>query len=530
MTTMRYFDANCCLGRFNAWDGTTPITAEGLLAAMDHHGIHEALVVASLAREQHPVDGNKQLQQLIAGCERLLPAWVALPPATREMPASQDFLAEMQERGVRALFLYPMHYRFSLGSWADDSWLAPFAERRVPVFISPNGLVGDPASDMTDWAGVNRVCHAYPDLPVIVSETRVNRNQRLLFQALDSCPNLRVDLSSLWFDHAVEFICRNWGADRLLFGTGLPTRNPAAARGQLDCAAITPDDRAAVAGNNLRQLLSWAGPLPEPAVTFPEPVDSLHALALSNASLAGQHFACGHGHLGRFYASYVPDNPASAIVAELDRLGFDLAVLFANAGMNGDEAYGNDLVAAAVRQYPGRLLGLTMVNLNRSPEEMHREMERGLAIGLSGLKLHPHLQGYDTLGPNVDLACAFADEHGCIIVNHDWGPSERLLDLCLRFPRACFITGHTSESAIPVIRKVDNLYVGSCPLHTFGSAERWVQAVGAERIVFGSDLTWNPIGWGLGPVLYARIPESDKRLILGGNLRRLLEKYGRGQR
>ena len=67
-------------------------------------------------------------------------------------------------------------------------------------------------------------------------------------------------------------------------------------------------------------------------------------------------------------------------------------------------------------------------------------------------------------------------------------------------------------------KQVDNLYIGSCPLLSYGFTERLVAAVGADRIIFGSDLTWMPIGWGLGPVLFARIPLADKRLILGGNL------------
>ena len=39
-------------------------------------------------------------------------------------------------------------------------------------------------------------------------------------------------------------------------------------------------------------------------------------------------------------------------------------------------------------------------------------------------------------------------------------------------------------------------------------------------------LTDLPIGWGLAPIMYARIPEPEKRLILGGNLQRLMEQYG----
>jgi predicted TIM-barrel fold metal-dependent hydrolase len=134
-------------------------------------------------------------------------------------------------------------------------------------------------------------------------------------------------------------------------------------------------------------------------------------------------------------------------------------------------------------------------------------------------------QGYDTYGPAVEVACQFAHEHHTFIVNHDWGNTERLLYLCRKYPNACIMTGHTSVSALPAVHQVDNLYIGSCPLLTYGITEEFVQKAGADRILFGSDQSWLPIAWGYGPVFYANIPLDAKHKILGDNLRRLLQQY-----
>ena len=61
----------------------------------------------------------------------------------------------------------------------------------------------------------------------------------------------------------------------------------------------------------------------------------------------------------------------------------------------------------------------------------------------------------------------------------------------------------------------------------YGITEELVEKAGADRVLFGSDLSDLPIAWGYGPVLYAKIPLEAKRLILGENLRKLLKKYGR---
>ena len=525
---MLTLDANCRLGRYNRWSGREPVTPEGVLRTMDHYGIHEALVLDNLAIEYHAVDGNARILALTEGHPRLHPAWVALPPGSRETPSGRELVARMAERGVRALFLFPQQYHFTLDDWCIDGLLGPLAEHRVPVFICPNTLMAAGAQDQTDWPGVVRICRAFPELPVVVSEYRISYTLRSMHQALEACHNLYVDMSALWLHHAVEFVCREWGSRRLLVGSGLPARDPGAPLGQLRNSDITGEAVAAIAGGTLQGLLSWSGELSvsKPEVRFPESVDELHEIARSGRSLAGQDFFCAHGHLGRHFMLHIPDSSPRELVAEMDRMGVARGVIFTNGGLNSDEVYGNDLVAAAVAAYPDRFIGFVSANMNRSPEEVRLEIERGFAMGMRGIKLHPYLNGYDTCGPNVEVACAIANERQCFIINHDWGDSERILYLCRKYPDACLMTGHTSPAAFSAVAQVDNLYIGTCPLNIFGITERLVETAGADRIVFGSDLSWNPVGWGLGPVLYAPIPLAAKRQILGGNMRRLMTQYG----
>ena len=94
------------------------------------------------------------------------------------------------------------------------------------------------------------------------------------------------------------------------------------------------------------------------------------------------------------------------------------------------------------------------------------------------------------------------------------------------YPNACFLTGHSDARYADLVREFDNLYICTCPFLAWGQTERFVELYGADRLLFGSDLQDLPIGWGLGPILYAKIPEADKRLILGENLKRLLARHG----
>jgi len=135
-------------------------------------------------------------------------------------------------------------------------------------------------------------------------------------------------------------------------------------------------------------------------------------------------------------------------------------------------------------------------------------------------------QGYPPDGPNVDIAVRYAHEHRWMVLSHVWGSSvhmERLLSSC---PDALILTGHSDGARFAeLMQRYPNLYVCSCPLPGPRSCESIVARIGADRLMFGSDLQDLPVAWGLGPILFARITAAEKRLILGENLKRLLAEY-----
>ena len=62
---------------------------------------------------------------------------------------------------------------------------------------------------------------------------------------------------------------------------------------------------------------------------------------------------------------------------------------------------------------------------------------------------------------------------------------------------------------------------GSDP--TAGMVEMAVRELGAERVMYGSDFGGRSYASQLAKVYGADLPESARRLILGGNIRRMLE-------
>ncbi|MEX2569031.1 MAG: amidohydrolase family protein [Cyclobacteriaceae bacterium] len=520
------FDAHVQVGRHLKLRENGLHTTQDLLSEMDHYGIAEALVVDSLSRENHPKDGNRRILEVTENNPRLHRGWSAMPPGIKsEQIPPYDFVNEMRRHQVGALFLYPNQYFFNLSDWSVDDLLDPVSESNVPVFINPVESNGRGGSDATDWDGVVSLCRRWPSIPIVVSENRIRRSQRLLYKALDACPNLHLEISAYWLHRGIEYITERWGARRLLFGSGWPNFGQHMTLATLTTAEISDHDKRIIAGDNLRGLLSWCK-LKHPVVSFPDPDDEFVEFGRSGVRPEKMTFYDVHGHLGENNAHYhVPASTIKEVVKDMDRLGLNKVCVMSFAGVYSDEIFGNDIVGKAIKKFPNRFIGFTLLSPNRGRKEMLLELKRGEKLGMRGIKLIPSYQGYPVDGPLIDVACKWANEHRQIIINHDWGSPSQMQRLVEKYPNACFITAHTTTAYADIMKDHPNMFVCSVPLLKPRGCEEVVKAIGADRFLFGTDLLDLPIAWNLGPIIFARISTQEKRLILGENLKNILEKY-----
>ncbi len=521
-----FFDAHCVLGPHIRWQPPMPTTVPELLGVMDRFGIGQALVSDSLARSADAAMGNRAVVEAVADEPRLVPAWVLLPTATGETPAPGRVVEQMRQAGVRAAFLCPRTYGHGLEDWEVDDLVAPLAEAGVPLFLDPERGVpgwGDGGeNDSMDVDAAVRLAQRHPRLPVVMTAFRFRQQHRRVCQAMQATPNLYMELSGWWFYKNVELLVDVAGPERLLFGTRLPLHDPAATKATVQYADVGTDALELIAGGNLRRLLSWAGALPEvgPEANEPDKGRELYRLAMAGTALPAATIADCHGHMGRSSTYHVHEWEPDQLVREMDRLGVEMVCAFSFGG-GGRDCEANDRVIEAQRRHPDRLVGFAFADVRRTPGEYEAELRRCIAAGLRGIK------SYTTDKTLLQVACRIAHEERLLVVDHHWGPPENLLELARAYPGAVLITGHTDTGYADVFREVDNVYMGTCPLIRFGATEWYVKAYGADRLLFGSDMSDLPHAWGFGPILYADISDGDKRAILGGNLRRLLRTHSR---
>ncbi|MFH1135818.1 MAG: amidohydrolase family protein [Pseudomonadota bacterium] len=177
-----------------------------------------------------------------------------------------------------------------------------------------------------------------------------------------------------------------------------------------------------------------------------------------------------------------------------------------------------------------------------------------LSLGLKGVKLHSLSQRFDPLSPPARRTYALCEKHGLIVLMDSMdvaravelkpnlrefkaqadelglenGP-EKIAVIAREHPGLTIIAAHLGccygWDRIDPLLDLDNVYFDLAVVHRLISpddAGAIIRKKGAARVIFGSDAPYrrpeNALQWTLG----LDLTETEFRLILGDNLRRLL--------
>lgn len=235
-----------------------------------------------------------------------------------------------------------------------------------------------------------------------------------------------------------------------------------------------------------------------------------------------------HGHVGR-WDSLGMTGDVGAVLRAMDAGGIDRACVFDIFHPHG--APGNDRTAAFVAAHPDRFIGFVYVS-PLDPAGLTAELERGIdRLGLAAIKLYSPYTPLEYDDPAWDPIYRFAEERHLAIIAHTGSDAEpRYLEAAAaRFPGAQFVAGHAGNNepyrrqCLDAARRLPNFHLETCStFRTPGVIEELVAQAGADRVLFGSDQPLMDPRPQLGKILTADIGDDAKRLVLGGNARRLL--------
>ena len=250
--------------------------------------------------------------------------------------------------------------------------------------------------------------------------------------------------------------------------------------------------------------------------------------------MSEEYWVCdAHCHMGAYGCFHTPRADPEGMIAAMDQCGVAVAVCSHHLSIGPEIPLGNCLIAEAIERYPDRFRGWITVNPHRR-EETKAELKRyENHPGFVGVKLHPDLHKARVDCDGFLPAWEWCEGQHKPLLSHTWEDScwcdpELFGPLTVCYPHVPILLGHSGGTynghvqAIRLAEQYPNLYLDITNSARFlHRIRRMVQGVGADRVLFGSDMPFLSLPSGLGAVLWADISVEERRLLLGENARQL---------
>ena len=243
----------------------------------------------------------------------------------------------------------------------------------------------------------------------------------------------------------------------------------------------------------------------------------------------------GHTHFAGPGKGF-PPNTVEDLLAIMDGNGIDSIVTCAPYSSIGkDRTYddANRFLAESMSEAPERIIGFLRVNPHLR-EHALRSIEDGVKNqGFKGVKVHPRNEAFAINSEELAFPIAeLASKLNVPILIHTgepdtYGFAQPTLvgDLADSFPDLTLIIGHMGkrlyEDAICVARWFDNIILETS-FRSHRDIARAVKRVGANRVVYGSDMPFGVPDIEMMKVRLADITPEEKGLVLGDSMARVL--------
>lgn len=251
-----------------------------------------------------------------------------------------------------------------------------------------------------------------------------------------------------------------------------------------------------------------------------------------------------HTHLSNYYRSGWHQKPGypelKMFLHVYDTLGIDCCVTAPHMICDGMTVEANEVARQAANEYPGRIYGYISVALFEGMATLKRNLSLyGANPAFVGLKFLGGYNGNYT-DPIYKYAADYANEVGCPVLCHTWSnrpPLDSMREMAETRPNMNLVCAHLGGGnkeftliAAKIAREVPNFHLEICgSLWTPLGIEDVVDMVGAERVIFGTDVVNLDARFDFGRVAFAPMQDEVKRKIFSENFLRLLEKSQMGK-
>ena len=517
-----YFDSNICVGKRGLKDHREIWKSEDILASMSRAGISGGLVYSGWARDYAPDYGNDRLLEELKKSKRFYGCCVVTPGFNGAARLPQETVDYIRETGMVAAIMFPNSQCFSPDEVIMGEYYTALEDAGILLLVD--------CAEIT-WPQLREILDNHPRLNLLLLGAQWPYSHNV-FGYLRKYKNLHIDLCCMQSNYAIEKLVEEFGADRIIFGSGLPKMSPGAARAFIDYAEISYEDKKKIAGGNLARLCG---------VELPEAVEVDGDFIAKEASEgkpmsvytfdSHAHWLEDGGNCGVGRAMYRGDMENMLHLADI--MGVEDHCVAPWPGIWTDSEAGNEIVAEmwerSERVYPYVLIDPNYVtDVAAVVKKYHAEMK------MPGIKMFRGRIGRRYNDPVFDPWWEFANENHLFGLMDSGYYPEYLADmeeLAQKYPNVAIFLDHggsnfpRAEAFAALAKKYPNVYIQLTYTSVTEGVIEYMCSLGlADKVMYGTDAPMRDPRPQLGWVAYANISVEDKKKILGENMRRVADK------
>lgn len=544
-----YINVNGAYGR-GAYAAPEFPELKDLIAHMDRLGIGQSVVYHNLARDLHPVHGNRYLMEDLKAnpdyAKRLIPAF-AINPSMLAGEGEIESVEEALKSGeVSCLVLFPKTNRYTIVE--IERVLEKFRAYKPVVLVDVtelNDIINAPdRAPSLDLEMLVAAAKHFPEMSFVVRKVMWWQFSHML-DVLARTDNVYMDISWLHTRDAIKITQDEAGEGRLVFGLGAKCHNGAAIAG-LAYSHLTQKQMDDVAWDTFAGLLNEAGRAKAEAGKCS--LENTVANGFWNEFIEGKgvtkaHVIDAHTHIGPFARSWIiPCNEFDGQIREFEedmaRFGINEVCSQSESELFGSPIRGNKELEDAVGDRKDRFHGNYVINPIYAELYTDEVLNEAFAGGyFKGLKMIPGYIGVDIRDPRLDHIFRWADAHKLYILIHSWadtfGSADNIAEISQKYPNMTWIIGHMGGPAagrkmchrIAQNPKYKNVVFEFCGSFTTDiPVEESLKYIDYRRLVFGTDTIVHDVAWELGRLLSMDIPNEWLTAILGSNMKKIIER------
>jgi predicted TIM-barrel fold metal-dependent hydrolase len=481
---------------------------DDLLGIFDRYGVASGVVGSYRSIYQDLRAGNEEAARWGAEHpDRVIPLAIVHPAYYGSSPES--LVAWLRDDlGFKVLGLV------SAPSYYPIDWTSPVV-RSIGEAAAEAGLVLQ--AGVSSAAELHAVANSWGSLgtTVMVRWLGGHRYAALASELLiaEQHPRFLFDVGNITSVGALSRVVDRIGAERLFFASNAPYHLAGPPHAALDAASLDRGPLERIRSGTLCEALD----IPEntepraPGVLVEEGWRDLRQQPKVDI-----HWHPDHWNLGE----HVPSPEEQTEI--FDRYGYERVIALSIRALNDSLATGNAETEAWFARDP-RIYGLIVVDPARateSAEQITRYAGHPRFVGLKAIQ--------DPLGIGLDHEAfapilAACETHALPILAHLPGVAEA----ARRHPEVTIVAAHGNWGRAGHLADVRNVCFDFSTGHALREEtqlKRFVAAVGADRVCFGSDMQLLSPAWSLAKLFEAQLAAEDEALVLRDNAYRIFPR------